>query len=192
MRSKLDYCKPFAAGIGVSAQKEESSMPTNVAALTRLMFAEERALKRFFGRMVDRDSLEDTLHSLWIRLQRVADDPPIEDKGAFLFYLARNVALDQGRVEARRKRLQLQVESIVWGADYVVPVDEVAIAKDDLSRVMARAEALPEPTRTIFYLNRMENIPQRDVANRLGVSRKTVEKHMRRALAVLSEALEGR
>jgi RNA polymerase sigma-70 factor (ECF subfamily) len=109
--------------------------------------------------------------------------------GAFLFYLARCVALDQGRAEARRKRLQREIESIVWGVDYVLPVDQVAIAKDGLSRVLARAEALPEPTRTIFYLNRMENIPQRDVAKRLGVSRTTVEKHMRRALAALCAAL---
>lgn len=167
-------------------------MPSNAAALSRLMFAEERALKRFFARMVDRDNLEDTVQSLWIRVQSVADEPPIEDKGAFLFYLARYVALDQGRTEARRKRLQSEVETIVWGHDYVLPVDEVAIAKDDLSRVLARAEALPEPARTIFYLNRMENIPQREIATRLGVSRKTVEKHMRRALAALGEALEGR
>jgi RNA polymerase sigma factor (sigma-70 family) len=171
------------------AQKEESSMPSNAAALTRLMFAEDRVLKRFFARMVDRDNLEDTFQALWLRVQRVADEPAIEDRNAFLFYLARNVALDQGRAEARRKRLQAEIESIVWGGGHVVPVDEVLIAQDDLNRVMARAAALPEPCRTIFYLNRMDNIPQRDIAKRLGVSRTTVEKHMRRALAALGEAL---
>jgi RNA polymerase sigma-70 factor (ECF subfamily) len=166
-------------------------MPTNAAALSRLMFAEERSLKRFFARLVDRDSLEDTLHSLWIRVQRVEDEPPIYDKSAFLFYLAKNVAIDAGRVEARRKRLQSEIESVVWGIDYELPTDEVAIAKDDLSRVLARAEALSEPTKTIFYLNRMENVPIREIAVRLGVSRTTVEKHLRRALAALGEALSG-
>lgn len=167
-------------------------MPSNAAALSRLMFAEERSLKRFFARLVDRDSLDDTLQALWIRLQRVEDDPPIEDKSAFLFYLARNVALDQGRAEARRKRLQAEIENVVWGDEYVPALDEVAIAKDQLARVLAKAEALPEPTRTIFYLNRMDNIPQREIAKRLGVSRTTVEKHMRRALAALGDALDGR
>lgn len=166
-------------------------VPTNAAALSRLMFAEERSLKRFFSRLVDRDSLEDTLHALWIRVQRVQDEPPIHDKNAFLFYLAKNVAFDEGRVEARRKRLQAEIESIVWGVDYVMPLDEAAIAKDELNRVLARAEALSEPTKTIFYLNRMENVPIREIAVRLGVSRTTVEKHLRRALAALGDALNG-
>jgi RNA polymerase sigma factor (sigma-70 family) len=166
-------------------------MPTNAAALSRLMCAEERSLKRFFSRLVDRNSLEDTLHSLWIRVQRVGDDPPIHDKSAFLFYLARNVAIDEGRIEARRKRLQAEIESVVWGDSYELPVDEVAIAKDELRRVLARAEALSEPTKTIFYMNRMENIPIREIAVRLGVSRTTVEKHLRRARAALGEALSG-
>ncbi|AOH85658.1 hypothetical protein AWL63_18655 [Sphingomonas panacis] len=167
-------------------------MPSNAAVLSRLIATEQRPLRRMFARMVDRENLEDTLQMLWLRVQRVEDHPPINDKLAFLYYLARNVALDQGRAEARRKRLNAEIESIVWGADYVPPIDEVVIAKDELARVLAAAEAMPEPTRTIFFLNRIENVPQRDIAVRLGVSRTTVEKHMGRALATLGDALAER
>ena len=146
---------------------------------------------RFFSDLVERDSLEDGLHMLWIRVQRVRDDPPIRDKIAFLFYLARKVALDEARRAARQRRLAEAVEAIIWGHDFVHPVDEEIIAKDDLARVLLRAEMLTEPTRTIFYLNRMENIPIREIALRLGVSRTTVEKHLRRAMAVLGDALSG-
>lgn len=148
-------------------------------------------MRRMFARMVHRDNLDDTFQTLWLRIQRVEDHPPINDKLAFLYYLARKVALDAGRAEARAKRLNAEIESIVWGADFVPPLDEVAIAKDDYLRVLAAAEAMPEPMKTIFFLNRMENIPQREIAARLGVSRTTVEKHMRRALARVGDALEG-
>ena len=167
-------------------------MPSNAAALSRLVVVEQRSLRRMFSRLVHRDNLEDTLQTLWIRIQRVEDQPPITNKLAFLYYLARNVALDQGRAEARQKRLSAEIESIVWGADFVQPLDEVAIAKDEYERVIATAEAMPEPMKTIFFMNRLDNIPQREVAVRLGVSRTTVEKHMRRALARLGDVLGDR
>ena len=98
-------------------------MPSNAAALSRLVVVEQRSLRRMFSRLVHRDNLEDTLQTLWIRIQRVEDQPPITNKLAFLYYLARNVALDQGRAEARQKRLSAEIESIVWGADFVQPLD---------------------------------------------------------------------
>lgn len=167
-------------------------MLSNAAMLSRLVVSEQLSLRRMVARMVHRDNLEDTLQALWLRIQRVEDHPPINDKLAFLYYLARKVALDQGRAEARQKRLNAEIEAIVWGADFVRPLDEVMIAKDDYARVLAAAEAMPEPMKTIFFMNRMDEIPQREIARRLGVSRTTVEKHIRKALARLGDALEGR
>jgi DNA-directed RNA polymerase specialized sigma24 family protein len=41
---------------------------------------------------------------------------------------------------------------------------------------------MQEPTRTIFRLRRIDQLPQREIAGRLGMPESTVEKHVMRAL----------
>ena len=166
-------------------------MISNAHSLSRLLDAERAALARMLGRVLDRSALEDAFQTLWLRIQTV-DDQPIDNPRAFLFRLAANVAWDHGRAEARRRRVQAEAEAILWGPEDAPGAETVLIARDELARVMAAAEALAEPTRTIFHLNRIGGMPQRDIAVHLGVSRTTVEKHIRRALARLGDARDGR
>ena len=48
---------------------------------------------------------------------------------------------------------------------------------------------LPERTRNVFLLARLENMRQAEIARRLGVSVSGVEKHLARAIAHLSQRL---
>lgn len=142
-------------------------------------------------RVLDRSMVADALQTLWLRIQKVGDDPPINDKRSYLFALAANVAWDQGRELARRRKIQAEADAILWGAERSPSAETMMIARDELKRVLEAADHLSEPTRTIFWLNRIEAIPQRDIAVRLGVSRTTVEKHIRRALSLLGQARDG-
>jgi RNA polymerase sigma-70 factor (ECF subfamily) len=132
--------------------------------------------------------VEDAAQTLWLRVQKVEDDPPIRDKRSYLFALAANVAWDHGREQARRRKIQAEAEAILWGPEPGASPDTVMIARDELARVLKAADDLSEPARTIFWLNRIEEVPQREIATRLGVSRTTVEKHIRRALSILGDA----
>ena len=66
------------------------------------------------------------------------------------------------------------------------------MAQDELQRVLAAADHLPEPTRTIFRLNRLQGLTQAEIARRRGVSVTTVENHVRAALQRLAWARSGR
>lgn len=166
-------------------------MPTNAAALSRLLLNERPSLLRMLGRILDRGMVEDAAQTLWLRIQKVEDDPPIRDKRSFLFALAANVAWDHGRELARQRKIQAEAEAILWGPEAGASTDTMMIAREELARVLEAADDLSEPTRTIFWLNRIENVPQREIAARLGVSRTTVEKHIRRALSLLGDARNG-
>lgn len=166
-------------------------MSMNALDLSRLLQSERPSLLRMLSRVLDRSLVEDAFQTLWLRVQKVEDDPPINDKRSYLFALAANVAWDQGRELARRRRIQAEANAILWGAERSPSAETMVIAQDELKRVLEAADALSEPTRTIFWLNRIEGIPQRDIAKRLGVSRTTVEKHVRRALAILGDARNG-
>lgn len=166
-------------------------MPTNAIALSRLLTTERLSLMRWVARIVGEPAAEDVAQSLYLRVQRVEDHPPIANKRAYLFQLAANEAWDQGREQARQRKIKAEADAILWGTDSPPSVDRVLIAREELDRVLEAADGLSEPTRTIFWLNRIQGVPQRDIAAQLGVSRTTVEKHIRRAMALLGDARDS-
>jgi RNA polymerase sigma-70 factor (ECF subfamily) len=64
-------------------------------------------------------------------------------------------------------------------------------ASQTLEQVWEALLALPEPCRHAFLLNRLDGMSQRAIALHLGVSEKTVERHVLRALAACRAALEA-
>lgn len=67
--------------------------------------------------------------------------------------------------------------------------DDTAVHHELLIAIRAAIAALPERTREVFLLNRDGGLSYREVAMRLGITVKTVEFHMGRALASLRERL---
>jgi RNA polymerase sigma-70 factor (ECF subfamily) len=67
--------------------------------------------------------------------------------------------------------------------------DDSIAHHEALAAIRAAIAALPERTREVFLLNRDGGLSYREVAMRLGVTVKTVEFHMGRALASLREQL---
>lgn len=68
------------------------------------------------------------------------------------------------------------------------PMEEAAYG--ELASAMdAATSALPPRARDVFRLSRDEQLSNREIANRLGVSVKTVETHMTRALRFLRQRL---
>jgi RNA polymerase sigma-70 factor (ECF subfamily) len=67
--------------------------------------------------------------------------------------------------------------------------DDAVAHHEALAAIRAAVAELPERTREVFLLNRDGGLSYREVAIRLGVTVKTVEFHMGRALASLRERL---
>ncbi|MFT3763138.1 MAG: sigma-70 family RNA polymerase sigma factor [Pseudoxanthomonas sp.] len=166
-------------------------MPTNAAVLTRMLIEQRGDLLRFLHRQLDRASAEDVAQSLYFKLLRVADEPPIENKRAFLFRMAANLATDHARVQTRLERLRGEVAAWLDEPSAVPDAQEVAARRQELQRIARAVAGLPAQTRRIFALNRFDGLTQRQIAERLQVSDTTVEKHIRRALAAFGRARDG-
>ncbi len=167
-------------------------MSNNVSILNKAFVSERNALGRLFQKMGTNVAPDDLLQTLWIRIQRVAENPPIHNGKAYLFRLASNLAIDQGRVDARVQRLQDEARSILYGDETnTLDAEKAFLAREELERVIAVAKNLTEPTRTIFWLNRIKGMSMGDVARIMGVSRTTADKHLKRAIAQLGDARDG-
>lgn len=166
-------------------------MSSNASTLTELLIRERPALLRLVQRILGSDgSAEDVIQSIWFKARGVDSGQPISNPRAYLYRLAANLATDHGRERTRRTRLL--AEHYLWGPDEVLSTEEQAMAQDELQRVLEAAEHLPEPTRTIFRLHRLQGMTQVEVAKRQGVSVTTVENHVRSALQRLAWARSGR
>lgn len=176
---------------GASRLSPAPRMSSNAATLTELLIRERPALLRRVQRILGGDNgAEDVIQAVWFKARGVDDSQAIDNPRAYLYRLAANLATDHGRESTRRNRLL--ADHYLWGADEVVSTEEQAMAQDELQRVLDAAGHLPEPTRTIFRLNRLQGLTQADIARRLGVSVTTIENHVRTALQRLAWARSGR
>lgn len=166
-------------------------MPSNASTLTELLIRERPALLRLVRSILGSEgAAEDVVQSVWLKARAIDSTVQIDNPRAYLYRLVSNLATDHGREHTRRTRLL--AEHYLWGPDEVLSTEEQVTAQDELQRVLEAARHLPEPTRSMFRLNRLQGLTQAEVARRHGVSVTTVENHIRSALQRLSWARRGR
>lgn len=73
-------------------------------------------------------------------------------------------------------------------ADHHSP-EKILILKHFTQQVESAVRSLPEPSKTIFLLNREEELTYQQIALRQGVSLKTIEFHISKALRLLRKNL---
>lgn len=140
-------------------------------------------ISRFLSRRVGCvDTAADLYQSIAENLLRRNPDPPIEDVRAFLFQAAKNAASNQRRAARTRAEFDVLIAPLLNERDDRSP-ETIAETEEDLVKVNQSLQGLPILTRKIFTLYRLHGTRQQDIAEQLGVSVSTVEKHVRKALS---------
>ncbi len=62
-------------------------------------------------------------------------------------------------------------------------------AHQELRRLAHAIDSLPPKCREAVWLRRVDDLPQKEVAKRLGITQKTVEKHVMKGMKLLAAAL---
>lgn len=157
-------------------------MPTNAIALTRLLLTERPSLLRLAQRIVGLPAAEDVTQSLWLRVQRVEDDPPILNNRAYLYRLAGNLATDYARWTRRHDQLFEAADPPTDAPSDEPSAESRVIDRERLARLEAVLEELPLRCRQVFVLRRIDGLPAHEVAARLGITVNAVAKHVRIAV----------
>ena len=127
-------------------------------------------------------------------LLRVAQHGASIDAGrpdAYVFQMAANLLRDRDRRQTVRANYQAGLAAAEGGWIEEVDPARVFQARQSLATVVTALRELPERTRTIFILFRLENMKQRQIADMLGISVRTVEQHVMRASVHLRERFGG-
>lgn len=152
----------------------------------------EEALQRYLTRRwPHRDDIRDLRQELYARIYQAAAKTRPSSPKSFLFASARHLMADRAR--------HAKVVSIESMGDFEpshVLVDEVSPerwcgGRQALKRLTDAFDRLPDRCREVVWLRRVEELSQRDVALRLGISEKTVEKHIAKGMRLLAGQLFG-
>jgi RNA polymerase sigma-70 factor (ECF subfamily) len=134
------------------------------------------------------DEAEDVIQEMWFRLERVPPGP-IADPGAYLFRMAVNLATDRRLSAARRARREdAWMETQPHGGEYPDSERQLA-ASEELRQVEGILNAMPERMRRALILFRVEEQPQRTIAESLGITISGVEKLLRRGYRQLLDRM---
>lgn len=149
-------------------------------------------LIRFVARRTrDRQIARELVHEAWLRMaERRANgaDPGRADTSrAYLYKVAEHLAIDHLR---RARRTQERFDASASGAEGRTPdVADVCCQREALAAVDAALRRLPARCRSMFLADRIDGLPQAEIAAQHGVSVKTVEREVMRAMDAMEEAL---
>lgn len=150
-------------------------------------------LLRFFSsRESDRSVAEDMVQQVFERLVQRGEIDSIDNARGYIFAIAQSVFADHVRkIGTRRVHAHDEFdESLHGGVDF--SPEYVLDKRERLARAMEILQGLPERSRVIFVLRRLEGVKYQEIAARLGISVSAVEKHMERAIAQLAAGMDER
>lgn len=139
-------------------------------------------LKRRLTRVLRNAELAgDAMQDTWLRLQSQGEaSADIKSPHAYLLRMAANAAMDIRRRHGQSLPHE-DIAALMEMADAAPGPAHSAEARSELDAVVGFLNRLPARQREVIVLVRWEELPQKEVARRLGVSLRTVELDLRRA-----------
>ena len=153
----------------------------------------EAALRRWLQGRVAASGMDadDVVQEVYASLAGLPDVAHIRDPWAYMVASARGAILNALR-RARIVRIEAFAGLDDPGvADQSAGPERAASAHQQLRETLALIQALPEKCRQAFVLRRVEGLSQRQIAQRMGISENTVEKHVCKGIRLLAEAIGG-
>jgi RNA polymerase sigma-70 factor (ECF subfamily) len=144
-------------------------------------------LRRRLGALSSND-VDDLVQEAFARIW-AADFSTIRNGRAYLYATVRHLLAEYAR-HRRIVPIELlgEIDSLSIISDEP-GLDRRVGARQELDRLQKIVAALPAQCRRVFELRKYEGLSHRDIAQRMGLSEKTIENHLTRALARIAEVL---
>jgi RNA polymerase sigma-70 factor (ECF subfamily) len=176
---------PLQAGATVSTSEVQAWFVREVLPL-------EAALMQFLRRIRPNGvEVDDICQDVYVRVCEAALQEIPRSPKPFVFMVARNLVID----ELRRERVvpidtAVDLELLNIAADTPLP-DQNIMAREELRKLQSALDELPPRCREAIVLRKIEDVPRREIATRMGIAEKTVSRHITEGICALADALYG-
>lgn len=145
-----------------------------------------RDIKHITARLAPHDR-EDAEQEAALRLLQIAESKPVHQPVHLLRRIARNLTVDR----LRQQKRTVGLDDIAAAPASTAPDPErSAISSQRLNMAMSIIQSMPARRREAFLLHRMDGLSYAQIARRMAISPKAVEKHMALAMVDLALGME--
>ncbi|WP_343627331.1 sigma-70 family RNA polymerase sigma factor [Roseateles sp.] len=139
----------------------------------------------------DRDEVPDLRQEVYARVYDSAARGLPESTQAFVLSTARHLLVDRAR-RARIVSIETfaDLDALAPSRDELSPERHLS-ARSELRLLQAALDLLPALCREVVALRKIEDVPQREVAERLGIKEEAVERLVAKGVRALGEALRA-
>ncbi len=133
------------------------------------------------AKIVPQDDVDDIVQETYLRICRVAMVDEIQNPRAYIYRVARNLALDSLKRSDNSQTVPL-IEELALHGPRTDDVSVQAESQQMYARFQESVQRLPAQARRVFVMKKVYGYTQKQISDNLGISQSTVEKHV--ALAV--------
>ncbi len=126
-----------------------------------------------------------------LKLVEASHTQVIHTPAHLLYRLARNLVIDRLRNRAVSKRIFQQDDAHVQHASANADPERALLASERLHRALQLIDTMPARRRQALLLHRIDGMSYLEIARTMGISVKTVEKHLSAAILELTEKMHA-
>ena len=136
-------------------------------------------LKRFLARYFsEQQDIEDVVQETYLRAYGAEQKKVIDHPRAFLFQIAKNLALTELKKKSRQITDYIDAYDLPLVIGQDDPVQGEVEAKQNIGLYCEAVAALPEQCRRVFLLRKVHGLSHKEISERMQMTISAVEKHM--------------
>ncbi len=134
--------------------------------------------------------VDDVIQETYAILAALTDVSHVRQPRAYVYSVAQSVVLQQlRRAQVVSIEAVAEIERVAASGEEACP-ERTASSRQELARIGALIDSLPDKCRQAFVLRRVEGYSQREIAQRMQISENTVEKHICKGIRVLMDSMK--
>jgi RNA polymerase sigma factor (sigma-70 family) len=168
-------------------------MPAEPSPITSAFLDSSSFLKRFIASFLKApQDIEDVAQETYLRAYVAEQRETIDQPKAFLFRVAKNLALTKLTKKSRQITDYIEEASATVVIETAAGSDEVLEAQECLDLYCEAVAALPEKCRQVFLFRKVHGLSHKDIGERMGLSVSSVEKYLRQGVLTCQRHLQER
>jgi RNA polymerase sigma factor (sigma-70 family) len=125
---------------------------------------------------------DDVVQEMYAKIGALGDVSGIREPVCYAISVARSIVLNHARRPSVVSTTSTGDLDALGASSSEADPEEVTGMRQELRAVAAVLTEMPERTREVLWLRRVEGLSERETAERLSISDRTVERHMSRAI----------